>query len=256
MKVVLLAGGYGTRISEYTDSIPKPLIPIGGKPIVWYIMQRYASYGHKDFFLALGYKSEKIKEYFLNYKTLNSDFKVDFRSGDISSYADSTLDWSVSLIDTGLETMTGGRVKRLKKYINNETFMMTYGDGLSNINIDSLIKFHKSHGKLVTVTAVRPPARFGELEIFNTGQVNSFTEKSQLHSGWINGGYFVIEPEFLDFISSDSTMLEREPLETIAKSGNLMAYSHDGFWQCMDTKRDLTLLEDMYASGFAPWINE
>ncbi len=252
MKVILLAGGFGTRLAEYTDLIPKPMVPIGGKPILWHIMQTYAKFGHKDFYVALGYKAEVVKDYFLNYRSLHTDFTVDLKSGVVSSHQIDSVDWHVTLINTGNESMTGGRVKRMQPYIGNETFMLTYGDGLSDIDLDNLLAFHKSHGKLVTVSAVRPPARFGELEIYNS-QVKSFQEKPQMHEGWINGGYFIIEPAFFDLIEGDSTLLEREPLEKAAKIGELMAYRHEGFWHCMDTKRDHELLEGLWAKG-APWI--
>jgi len=252
MKVILLAGGFGTRISEFTGLIPKPMIQIGGKPILWHIMKSYANFGHKDFYVALGYKSEVVKEYFYNYRALNSDFTVDLGNGQIKSHENDKVDWKVTLVDTGEKTMTGGRVKRLKNFIGDETCLLTYGDGLSNIDIDSLMKFHKSHGKLVTVTAVRPSARFGELDI-EGNKVKSFQEKPQLKQGWINGGYFVIEPAFFEFIKNDETLLEREPLEAIAEIGELMAYTHDGFWQCMDTKRDFDLLESMWLEDKAPW---
>ncbi|QWD34023.1 glucose-1-phosphate cytidylyltransferase [Polynucleobacter paneuropaeus] len=252
MKVILLAGGFGTRLSEYTESIPKPMVSIGSKPILWHIMNRYASFGHKDFFVALGYKAEVIKSFFLNYRSLNSDFSVDLSTGAVTPHQIDAVDWRVTLVDTGLESMTGGRVKRLKSFIGNEPFMLTYGDGLANIDLDDLLNFHKSHGKLVTVTAVHPGARFGEL-LINDSKVTSFQEKPQMGQGWINGGYFVIEPAFFDLIDGDDTILEREPLEVAARMGELMAYSHPGFWQCMDTKRDRDVLEDLWASGAAPW---
>lgn len=252
MKVIILAGGFGTRISEFTGLIPKPMIQIGGKPILWHIMNTYANFGHKDFYVALGYKSEVVKEYFYNYRALNSDFTVDLGNGQIRSHENDKVDWKVTLVDTGEKTMTGGRVKRLKNFIGEETCLLTYGDGLSNIDIDELLKFHKNHGKLVTVTAVRPSARFGELDI-EENKVQSFQEKPQLKQGWINGGYFVIEPAFFDFIKNDETLLEREPLEAAAAIGELMAYTHDGFWQCMDTKRDFDLLESMWLEDKAPW---
>lgn len=251
MKVILLAGGFGTRLSEYTEVIPKPMVKIGGKPILWHIMQTYAKYGHKDFYLALGYKAEVVKDYFLNYRALNADFMVDISSGKVTSHQLDDIDWKVTLVNTGENSMTGGRAKRMKSFIGNETCMLTYGDGLSNIDISALLDFHKKHGKMVTVTAVRPAARFGELEL-EGNQVVSFEEKPQMHDGWINGGHFVIEPPFFDLISGDSTLLEREPLEEAARLGELMAYRHEGFWQCMDTKRDHELLESLWAKG-APW---
>lgn len=253
MKVVLLAGGFGTRLAEYTDLIPKPMVTIGDKPILWHIMNLYSKFGHKDFFIALGYKSEVIKDFFLNYKVLNSDFEIDLKSGVLNIFSTDTIDWKVNLVSTGEYTMTGGRLKRMKNYIGNESFLLTYGDGLSNVNINDLIKFHKSHGKLVTITAVRPAARFGELEIINNN-VKNFKEKPQLHQGWINGGFFVIEPEFFNYLDDDSTVLEQSPLEKLAADGQLMAYLHDGFWQCMDTKRDRDMLQELLISGNAPWL--
>ncbi len=229
MKVILLAGGFGTRMSEYTGMIPKPMVQIGEKPILWHIMNFYAQHKHKDFFVALGYKGEIIKEYFS---------KIPEK-------------WNINLIDTGQKTMTGGRVKRLQKFIGNETCMLTYGDGLSDINLNSLIDFHKSHRKLITVSAVRPPARFGAIKL-SDDRVISFKEKSHLEEGWINGGFFVIEPDFFNFIDGDDTYLEREPLERAVREGELFAYKHKGFWQCMDTKRDKDNLEEIYLRG-APW---
>ena len=252
MKVILLAGGFGTRLSEFTSVIPKPMVPVGNKPILWHIMQTYASFGHKDFYVALGYKAEVIKEYFLNYRSLNSDFTVDLASGDIHPHQIDEVDWKVTLVATGDTSMTGGRVKRMKKFIGNETCMLTYGDGVADIDLAKLLEFHRSHGKMVTVSAVRPAARFGELEM-DGARVSSFQEKPQLHDGWINGGYFIIEPEFFDFIDGDDTLLEREPLEKATKEGELMAYHHNGFWHCMDTKRDHELLQSLWEKG-APWL--
>ncbi len=252
MKTIILAGGLGTRLSEYTELIPKPMVPIGGKPILWHIMRTYAHFGHKDFYVALGYKAEIIKEYFLNYRTLNADFTVDLGTGVVNSHQLDEVDWKVTLVNTGQHSMTGGRVKRMKPLIGNETCLLSYGDGISNVDIDQLIKFHKSHGKLVTVTAVHPDARFGEVELKGE-QVTSFHEKPQTRQGWVNGGYFVIEPKFFELIEGDQTILEREPLEHIAQIGELMAYKHDGFWQCMDTKRDRDNLEEFWRSGKIPW---
>jgi glucose-1-phosphate cytidylyltransferase len=252
VKVIILAGGFGTRLSEYTESIPKPMVSIGGKPILWHIMKRYAHYGHKDFYVALGYKAEIIKEYFLHYRTMNADFTVDLETGTVTSHQFDEVDWKVTLVDTGLHSMTGGRVRRLKTLIKNETCLLTYGDGLSDINIDKLLEFHLKHGKMVTITAVHPSARFGELGIKGE-QVVSFQEKPQIGKGWINGGYFVIEPEFFNLIKGDKTILEREPLELVAEMGELMAFQHKGFWQCMDTKRDRDNLENLWISGDAPW---
>jgi len=225
MKVVLLAGGFGTRLSEYTKTVPKPMICIGDKPMLLHIMKLYAKYGFKDFYIALGYKGEIIKKFF------NKKF----------------FDWNINLIETGRNTMTGGRLKRLKKYIGNETFMMTYGDGLSNINLKKLLKFHKKNKKLVTLTAVRPPARFGVIKL-NSQHVSYFKEKSKLDEGWINGGFFVMEPEFLKYIKNDNTYLEREPLETVTKKRQLTAFKHNGFWQCVDTKRDIDKLNKILSA--------
>ena len=252
MKVIILAGGFGTRLSEYTESIPKPMVTVGGKPILWHIMNTYAKFDHKDFYVALGYKADVIKEYFLNYRTLNSDFTVNLSNGSIVEHQQDAVDWKVSLVDTGLNSMTGGRVKRMQNFIGNEPFLLTYGDGVADIDIDSLVKFHKSHGKMVTVSAVHPGARFGELDI-DSSVVTSFKEKPQVTQGWINGGYFVIEPEFFNLIEGDNTILEKEPLEKVAQMGELMSYQHDGFWQCMDTKRDRDSLEDLWKAGSAPW---
>ncbi len=223
MKVVILAGGYGTRLSEYTKTIPKPMVRIAGKPIILHIMEHYAKYGFKDFYIALGYKGNEIKKFFKNKK----------------------LNWKINLIDTGQNTKTGGRIKRLKKFLGNSTFMMTYGDGISNIDFKKLIKFHKKNKRLVTLTAVRPPARFGVLKLEGP-RVKYFKEKSKLDEGWINGGFFVVEPSFLKFIKNDQTYLEKQPLEIITKKGQLNAFRHHGFWQCMDTKRDKDRLEEIF----------
>lgn len=225
MKIILLAGGFGTRLPEYTKTIPKPMIDIAGKPMLLHIMKHYAKYGFKDFYIALGYKGEMIKKFF------NKNF----------------FDWNVHLIETGKNTMTGGRLKRLTKYIGKETFMMTYGDGLSNVNLNKLLNFHKKNKKLVTLTAVRPPARFGAIKL-KGNQVSYFKEKSKLDEGWINGGFFVMEPQFLKFIKNDSTFLEREPLEIATQKKQLGAFRHEGFWQCMDTKRDKDKLSKIITS--------
>jgi len=251
VKVIILAGGFGTRLSEYTESIPKPMVTVGGLPILWHIMRSYAHFGHKDFYLALGYKAEIIKEYFLNYHSLSTDFTIDLSSGVVEPHSTEYVDWRVTLVNTGLDTMTGGRLKRLRSFIGNEPFMLTYGDGVADIDINALLKFHKSHGKMVTMSAVRPAARFGDLD-FDGDKISSFQEKPQLHEGWINGGFFIIEPEFFDLIDDDTQMLEREPLERVVAAGELMAYKHQGFWCCMDTKRDRDLLESMWEKG-APW---
>ena len=231
MKVIILAGGFGTRLSEYTSTIPKPMIRVGNKPILHHIMQFYANFGHTDFYIALGYKGEVIKKYFSNIDS----------------------DWNINLIDTGTNSMTGGRVKRLQKFIGKETFMLTYGDGLSDININNLISFHKNHGKMVTISAVRPPARFGALKLKDS-EVISFKEKSQLTESWINGGFFVMEPDFFEVLSSDETVLEKEPLEKVASMKELVAFRHEGFWQCMDHKLDKDLLDDMCSKKEAPWL--
>jgi len=251
MKVVILAGGFGTRLGEYTESIPKPMVTVGGRPILWHIMKTYAHFGYNDFYLALGYKAEVIKDYFLHYHSLNADFTVDLVSGDIQPHQIEETDWRVTLVNTGIETMTGGRIKRLQSFIGDEPFLLTYGDGVADINLKALVNFHKSHGKMVTLSAVRPSARFGDLD-FDGDRVSSFQEKPQLHEGWINGGFFVCEPELFNYIDDDTQMLEREPLEKVVQAGELMAYKHDGFWHCMDTKRDRDILESLWSQE-APW---
>ncbi len=252
MKVVILAGGFGTRISEHTDLIPKPMIKVGDNPILWHIMNIFSHYGHNDFLLALGYKASKVKEYFSNYHLLNSDFTIDLNNGEVVQQQKINTPWKVTLVDTGLNTLTGGRVKRIQSHIKDETFLLTYGDGLSDVDIKALLKFHESHGKMVTMTAVRPSARFGELKL-DGDKILVFKEKPQMHEGWINGGFFVINSKFFDLIDGDNTMLEREPLEKAASMGELMAYKHYGFWQCMDTKRDHELLENLWNSDHCPW---
>ena len=243
MKVIILSGGYGTRISEYTSLIPKPMIPINGKPIIEHIMEIYSRYGFKEFYLALGYKSEVIKEYFYNYEIINSNFKVDLGNGKVTPYEKSKRDWEVHLINTGINTMTGGRLKRLKEYIKDETFLLTYGDAVTDLNIADVVDFHKKNGKLVTVTGVRPPARFGELTINENNKVLEFKEKPNIHEGWINGGFFVMEPKIFDYIKNSKTILEQYPLEKLSSQKKLGAYKHNGFWQCVDTIRDKELLE-------------
>jgi glucose-1-phosphate cytidylyltransferase len=256
MKTVILCGGLGTRLSEETHLKPKPMVEIGGKPILWHLMKSYEYYGYNDFFLALGYKGDIIKDYFMNYHARQSNLSLNLKSGKVIYSEPNSEDWNMSLIDTGALTMTGGRLLRLKKFLKNSgTFMLTYGDGLSNINIDELVKFHRSHGKLATVSAVRPPVRFGEL-IIKDNKVSHFHEKPQASEGWINGGFFVFEPEVFDFLTDDTTFLEREPLEQLAKKGELMAYKHSGFWQCMDTVRDRDLLEEKWQNGKAKWIKK
>jgi glucose-1-phosphate cytidylyltransferase len=252
VKVGILAGGGGTRLAEETDSRPKPMVEIGGKPILWHIMMHYAHYGFKDFAIALGYKGEMIKRYMLDYCALNANLSVHLGSGSVERDGAPADDWNVDLIDTGQETMTGGRIKRLKDYLGDSTFMLTWGDGVSDVNLHDLLKFHRAHGRLATVTAVRPPARFGRLDMVGD-QVVDFAEKPQLSEGWINGAFFVLEPAVFDYIDGDATQWEKEPLERLAADGELMAYKHSGFWQCMDTLRDKRLLESLWADGNAPW---
>jgi glucose-1-phosphate cytidylyltransferase len=250
--VVILCGGMGTRLAEYTEVRPKPLVEIGGKPILWHIMKHYAQYGYHEFYLALGYKGEQIKKYFLDFYALNQDFSVSLEDGYVRSINKSNgAPWQVHLIDTGQQTLTGGRLKALEPLIGKKRFMMTYGDGVSNVNLNELFNFHQSQKGMVTLTAVRPPARFGALE-FDGNQIRHFKEKSTLHEGWINGGFFVIEPEALNYIEKD-VMWEHDPMEHLASDGQLYAYQHNGFWQCMDTARDLQYLESVWSAGKAPW---
>jgi glucose-1-phosphate cytidylyltransferase len=252
MKVVVLAGGLGTRLSEETTLRPKPMVEIGGKPILWHIFNIYSAHGFNDFVVALGFKGEVIKEYFLHFYALNNDITVDLRSGSTTVHHGRQPPWTVHLADTGQETQTGGRVARLREQVGGETFMLTYGDGLANVNIAELVAFHRSHGKLATVTTVRPPARFGGV-VFEGDRVAEFTEKPQAEGGWINGGFFVLEPGVFDYIDGEQTIWEREPLERLAADGQLMAFRHEGFWQPMDTLREKKLLQDLWDSGQAPW---
>ena len=252
MKVVVLAGGTGTRLAEETGSKPKPMVEIGGRPILWHIMNIYMTYGHREFVIALGYRGDVIKDYFLKYCQLQNDLSINLADGRVHVHDGIRRDCTVHLVDTGPATQTGGRVKRLASWIGEETFMMTYGDGVARIDMNALIAFHRRHGKLATVTAVRPPARFGGMAL-NGDAVTEFTEKPQIGEGWINGGFFVLEPDVLDYIEGDQTYFEREPLERLARDGQLMAYRHDGFWQCMDALRDLRLLEQLWESGQPPW---
>jgi glucose-1-phosphate cytidylyltransferase len=253
MKVAILAGGVGSRLSEETDTKPKPMVEIGGKPILWHIMMLYAEFGYRDFVVALGYKGEVIKKYVVDYCSLNSNLSVDLRTGLVKMHGTNPApDWNVELVDTGMTTETGGRVKRLQPYIGNETFMLTWGDGVADIDLDALLRFHRSHGKLATLTAVRPAARFGHLDL-NGARVEEFSEKPQTAEGWINGAFFVLEPRVFDYIEGDETSFERGPLACLARDGELMAYRHDAFWQCMDTLRDRKLLEELWQSGKAPW---
>lgn len=254
MKVVILAGGFGTRISEESHLKPKPMIEIGERPILWHIMKIYSSYGFNDFVVCLGYKGYCIKEYFAHYFLHESDVTFDFRNtNERLIHHHSAEPWQVTLVNTGLETMTGGRVKRVSEYLGNETFMLTYGDGVANVDIRALVDFHKSHGKLATVTSIQPSGRFGALELDDSNKVHGFQEKPKGDGAWINGGFFVLEPEVLDYISGDATFLEKEPLEDLARDGQLVAYKHTGFWQPMDTLRDKNLLDNLWSSGDAPW---
>lgn len=252
MKVAILAGGVGSRLAEETEIRPKPMVEIGGKPILWHIMMLYSYYGFKDFVIALGYKGEMIKKYMIDYASLNGNLRVNLRTGKVEMQTGVRPDWNVELVDTGIATMTGGRIKRLKPYLGNETFMLTWGDGISDVNLRDLLSFHRSHGKLATLTAVRPPARFGHLT-FDGDRVASFEEKPQTAEGWINGAFFVLEPGVFDYIEGDNTQWEREPMERLAADGQLMAYKHTSFWQCMDTLRDKRLLEELWERGNAPW---
>ena len=252
MKVGILAGGFGTRLAEETEMKPKPMVEIGGKPILWHIMKIYAHYGFKDFVIALGYKGEIIKKYILDYCALSSDLTVNLSNGDVRFHQGSQSDWTVQLIDTGLHTLTGGRIKRLAPYVGNETFMLTWGDGVSDVNLHELLSFHRSHGKLATLTAVRPTARYGHLKL-EDDIVEEFSEKPQTMEGWINGAFFVLEPGVFDYIEGDEIQWEKEPLERLARDGQLMAYRHTTFWQCMDTLREKHILENYWRSGNAPW---
>lgn len=255
MKTIILCGGKGTRLAEETHSRPKPMVLIGDKPILWHIMNSYAKHGHNDFVCALGYMGDYIKDYFSRFYTTNNDFTINLKSGNLQYHSEALMNWNVSLIDTGVESMTGGRLYCLRDSMRNEdTFMLTYGDGLSNVDINALIKFHKSHGKHATVTAVRPPARFGEM-LFDGDRVASFAEKPQASTGWINGGFFVFNKKVFDYLDQgEATILERSPLENLTKDGELMAYKHDGFWQCMDTLRDKMYLNELLESNKAPWM--
>jgi glucose-1-phosphate cytidylyltransferase len=252
VKTVILAGGMGTRLAEETEVRPKPMVEIGGRPILWHIMKQYAHYGLKEFVVALGYKGEVIKRYFLDWADLNGSLTLSLKERRVERHDSLPEDWTLHLVETGLHTITGGRLKRLRGMLCDGTFMMTYGDGVSDVNLRELLQFHRAHGRLATITAVRPPARFGGLE-FDGDRVVRFTEKPQLGEGWINGGFFVLEPGVLEYIEGDATHWERQPLEQLAREGELMAYRHDSFWQCMDTLRDQRLLESLWASGSAPW---
>jgi glucose-1-phosphate cytidylyltransferase len=253
VKVAILAGGLGSRLQEETEIKPKPMVDIGGRPILWHIMKIYAAHGFNDFVVALGYKGDYIKRWMLEYSSLQGDLKVSLRDGEVHVLQEDREDWTVSLVDTGVASMTGGRIKRLAPHVGSDTFMVTWGDGVADLDVRGLLDFHRAHGKLATVTAVRPPARFGELTLDGNGQVTAFAEKPQLAEGWINGAYFVLEPGVFDYIEDDMTQWEREPLERLAAEGQLMAYRHESFWQCMDTLRDKVLLEQLWSSPRPPW---
>ena len=252
MNVVILAGGLGTRLSEETEVKPKPMVEVGEHPILWHIMKSYAHAGFSDFFLALGYKGEIIKRYFLDHYSLGGSLRVNLASGLVEDLEKDTEDWTVHLMDTGQRTQTGGRIKRLESWLKDGTFMATYGDGVCDVDLRNLLEFHKTQGKMATVTAVRPPSRFGGL-VFEGNLVKEFSEKPQIGEGWINGGYFVFEPQIFDYLSGDGSILEVDALERIAAEGQLAAYRHEGFWQCMDTLREKKLLETLWQSGKAPW---
>lgn len=254
MKTILLAGGLGTRLSEETTLKPKPMVEIGSMPVLWHIMKIYASYGFTDFAVALGYKGDVIKEFFLNYKLHKSDMIVSLRSGDVKFENDLSEDWTVGLHETGANSMTGGRLHNLKKLFKpGDTFMLTYGDGVADIDVEKLVAFHKAHGKIATLTAVRPSARFGSILMEDDGHILEFKEKPQTGEGWINGGYFVFDYKIFDYLTDELTILEREPLENLAKDNQLVAYKHEGFWHCMDTIRDRDNLNEIWAHGNAPW---
>lgn len=254
MKVIVLCGGYGTRLSEETYLKPKPMVHVGDKPILWHIMSIYSQFGFNDFTLALGYKAEAIKEYFMNFYALNSDLRISLKSGSVECLNQNSQNWNIDCIDTGLDTLTGGRLHRLEGMMkDDDTFMLTYGDGVSDINIKKLVEFHKSHGKIATLTSVRPPSRFGEI-VMDGDQITEFKEKPRSAEGWINGGFFVFNKGIFKYLNGDKTILEREPLESLAQDGQLMAYKHDGFWQCMDTLRDKTNLDNLWNEKKAKWI--
>ena len=256
MKTVILAGGYGTRIRDVADDIPKPMIPIGPYPILWHIMKTYAHFGHKDFIICLGYKGQVIKDFFLNYEAYTRDFTISFGTGTLTYHnTHKESDWKVTLTDTGIRSMTGSRISRIRDYVGNEDFMLTYGDGVSDVNIEELLKFHKSHGKILTVTGVRPPGRFGEMVSDEEGEVISFNEKPQASAGRISGGFFVASPKIFDYLNdSEDLVFEQEPIHKLVNDKQLMMFEHDGFWQPMDTSREYLLLNSLYEKGEAPWI--
>ena len=252
MNVVILAGGLGTRLAEETEIKPKPMVEVGEHPIVWHIMKSYAKFGFSDFFLALGYKGEMIKRYFLDHYSLGGSLRVNLASGAIEDLEKDTVDWIVHLMDTGQKTQTGGRIKRLENHLSGGTFMATYGDGVSDVNLQTVLDFHKAHGKIATITAVRPPSRFGGL-VFEGDLVKEFSEKPQIGEGWINGGYMVLEPAVFEYLTGDDSILEIDALERLASQNQLAAFRHEGFWQCMDTLREKKILENLWQSGKAPW---
>lgn len=253
MKVVILAGGFGTRISEESYLKPKPMIEIGERPILWHIMKEYSRYGFNEFVICLGYKQHVVKEFFADYFLHTSDITFDLATNEMTVHNNVAEPWKVTLVDTGLNTMTGGRVKRIRPYVGEETFMLTYGDGVANVDIASLLKYHQSHGKIATITTVNVGQRFGIIDVDGSGKIEAFREKNEADGSLINGGYMVMNPGVFDYIEGDSTVLEKEPLENLAKDGQLMAYHHTGFWHCMDTQRDKKRLEEMWNSGNAPW---
>jgi glucose-1-phosphate cytidylyltransferase len=255
VKVGILAGGKGTRLAEETQVRPKPMVEIGPDPIIVHIMRRYAAYGHREFAIALGYRGADIKRYMIDLAAVHGDLSVKLRTGEVVSHAATAPDWNVDLVETGMDTMTGGRIKRLVPYLGPDTFMLTWGDGVSDIDLDALLAFHRAHGKLVTLTAVRPPARYGHL-VFDGDQVVEFSEKPQIGEGWINGAFFVMEPGVADYIDGDETQFELEPMERLAAEGQLMAYKHESFWQCMDTLREKHILSSLWESGSPPWVIE
>ncbi len=254
MKTAILAGGLGSRLAEETVVRPKPMVEIGGRPILWHIMRHYLSFGHDDFVIAAGYKGEAIKRWAVDYGSLSRNVTVRPRTGEVVHHAtdEGCEDWSISVVDTGADSNTGGRIKRLAPWVGDDTFLLTWGDGVSDVDLDALLAFHRAHGKLATLTAVRPPARYGHL-VTDGDAITEFSEKPQIGEGWINGAFFVLEPEVLDYIEGDSTQFEKEPLERLAKDGQLMAYRHHGFWQCMDTVREKHILEELWRTGAAPW---
>lgn len=252
MKVVVLAGGLGTRLAEETEFKPKPMVEIGGRPVLWHITKHFAHYGFKEFFIALGYKGEAIKRFFLDYQSLSGSMTLDLARGNVEAHGKDCEDWVLHLMETGMETNTGGRVKRLEPWLKDSTFMLTYGDGVCDVDLEDLLKFHRSQGRIATVTAVRPPSRFGGL-VFDGDLVSDFVEKPQIGEGWINGGFMVFEPEIFDYLKGDEDSLEADALEQLARDRQLAAYRHDRFWQCMDTLRDKRLLESLWQEKRAPW---